>query len=91
MNSVVPLGMCATGMISPLFLIPFYASQAKYIQSVFEFKQNGGSATSAKKLKRKSYTPFLVLLGGFVSTTVYKRYQKRRQMEKENAELNVVV
>lgn len=91
MNSIVPMGMCATGMISPLFLVPFYAYQVKYIQSVFEFKNNKGSAASAKNLKRKSYSPFLILLGGFVGTTVYKRYQKRRQMEKENAELNLAV
>jgi protoheme IX farnesyltransferase len=30
-NTVVPVGMYTTGMISPVFLAPFYLYQAKYL------------------------------------------------------------
>ena len=71
--------MCKVGMISPLFLIPFYGYQAKVFQSVWEFRNNEGSSQSAKKLKKASYMPFLILLVGFISTTAYNRKQKRKE------------
>jgi hypothetical protein len=66
--------MFKVGMISPLFLIPFYAYQIKYVKAVWEFKQNEGTPQSAKKLKKTSYMPFVILLLGFVGSTTYKRY-----------------
>jgi heme O synthase-like polyprenyltransferase len=44
LNSVVPLAMCSTGMLSAWFLPIFYFYQAKYIQSVVQFKNNKGDA-----------------------------------------------
>ncbi len=82
-NSLLPLLMLQTGMINPLFLGPFYYYQAKSIKSVFEFKNNEANANSAKKLKRASYMPFIILLCGFTATTTYNRYQKRSQKKKE--------
>jgi hypothetical protein len=75
--------MMNAGMINPLFLAPFYAYQAKYIKAVWEFKTNEGSINSSKKLKRTAYTPFILLLAGFMISTGYNRHQKR----KENKEL----
>ena len=75
--------MLYTGMINPLFLVPFYFYQAEYIKSVKEFKENEASVNSSKKLKKKSYMPFMVLLAGFMLSTAYKRHQKR----KENLEI----
>lgn len=82
-NSIVPLGMLYTGMINPVFLAPFYYYQAQYIKSVQDFKENEASVNSAKKLKRKAYAPFIVLLAGFMLSTAFNRHQKR----KENQEL----
>jgi hypothetical protein len=65
--------MYTTGMISPLFLAPFYAYQLKYIKAVWEFKTNEASVQSAKKLKRSAYMPFIVLLLGFMASTAYNR------------------
>lgn len=42
-NTIVPLGFYTTGMISPLFLVPFYAYQMKYLKSVLDFKSKEGS------------------------------------------------
>ncbi len=70
-------------MINPLFLAPFYFYQAKYMQAVWDFRENEASVNSAKKLKKKAYMPFMVLLAGFMLSTAYNRHQKR----KENAEL----
>lgn len=42
-NTLVPLGMLSYGMINPLFLIPFYTYQAKYLRAVYEFKTNEAS------------------------------------------------
>jgi hypothetical protein len=70
-------------MISSVFLAPFYYYQAKNMKAVFDFKDNGGSSQSAKKLKRSSYMPFLTLLMGFLATTAYNRHKKRQ----ENKEL----
>ncbi len=75
--------MFYTGMINPLFLAPFYFYQAKYMQAVWEFRANEASVNSAKKLKKKAYMPFMVLLAGFMVSTAYNRHHKR----KENAEL----
>ena len=72
-NSLVPLGMYTYGMINPLFLIPFYAYQMKYLKAVSEFKTNGASVQSAKKLKKSAYMPFIVLLLGFMASTAYNR------------------
>jgi hypothetical protein len=82
-NSLGPVGMLYTGMISPLFLAPFYFYQAKYMQSVWDFKQNEASVNSSKKLKKSSYMPFMVLLAGFMLSTAYNRSVKR----KENVEI----
>jgi hypothetical protein len=46
----------------------------KYFSSVWEFKLNEGTPQSAKKLKKASYMPFIILLLGFVGTTTYKRF-----------------
>lgn len=79
-NTLVPLGFYSTGMISPIFLAPFFYYQAQYLRSVMEFKTQEGSVNSAKKLKRTAYAPFIVLLMGFMSSTAYNRYQKRRSI-----------
>jgi len=71
--------MLSTGMISPVFLAPFYFYQAQYIQAVWEFRTNEASPNSAKKLKRKAYMPFIVLLAGFMISTAYNRHQKRKE------------
>ena len=78
-NSVVPIGMLYTGMISPLFLAPFYFYQSKYIQAVWDFRVNEANVQSAKKLKKQSYMPFLVLLAGFMLSTAYNRHNKRKE------------
>eukprot|EP00347_Sterkiella_histriomuscorum_P010315 403376775 len=78
-NTVVPLGFYTTGMISPLFLAPFYFYQMKYLKSVFDFRQSEATPQSAKKLKKTAYAPFVLLLLGFMATTGYKRYQKRQE------------
>lgn len=78
--------MLYTGMINPLFLAPFYFYQVKYMQAVWEFRVNEANVNSSKKLKKKSYMPFMVLLAGFMVSTAFNRYQKR----KENAELLTV-
>lgn len=77
-NSLVPLGMLYTGMINPVFLAPFYYYQSEYIKAVFNFKAEEASVNSAKKLKKKAYMPFVVLLAGFMVSTAYNRHQKRR-------------
>ena len=77
-NSLVPLGMVYTGMINPVFLAPFYYYQAEYVKAVFNFKQDEASVNSAKKLKKKAYMPFVVLLLGFMVSTGYNRHQKRK-------------
>ena len=79
-NTIVPLGMYSYGMINPLFLIPFYAYQTKYLKAVFEFKTNEASVQSAKKLKKSAYMPFIVLLFGFMATTAYERQKKAKEM-----------
>lgn len=76
MNSVVPLGMYATGILNPVFLAPFYFYQMKYLKAVYEFKTNEASVNSAKKLKRTAYMPFIVLLAGFMGTTAFNRFKK---------------
>lgn len=73
-NTIVPLGMLYTGMINPVFLAPFYFYQSQYIKAVFEFRDNEASVQSAKKLKRKAYMPFIVLLTGFMISTGYNRH-----------------
>lgn len=50
----------------------------KYLRAVYEFKLNEASIQSAKKLKKSAYMPFVVLLVGFMASTSYDRYQKRR-------------
>lgn len=82
-NSLVPMAMLYTGMLNPLFIAPFYFYQAQYIRSVLEFKENKASVQSAKKLKKKAYMPFIVLLAGFMISTAVERHRKR----KENKEL----
>jgi hypothetical protein len=79
--------MYATSMLNPAFLLPFYYYQFHYIKAVMEFKESKGNVASAKKLKRKSYSPFLILLMGFTATSVYNRHKKRQQMQ---AELNLL-
>ena len=63
--------MASIGMISPYVLAPFMFYQAIYLNSVWKFREGEGSPSSAKMLKRKSYMPFLVLLGGFMISTAY--------------------
>jgi hypothetical protein len=79
-NTLVPLGMLSYGMISPVFLAPFYVYQLKYLKAVYEFKTNEASVNSAKKLKRSAYMPFIVLLCGFMASTMYNRHKKRQEL-----------
>jgi heme O synthase-like polyprenyltransferase len=79
-NSLVPLGMVWTGMINPLFMAPFYYYQAQYIKAVHEFKTQEATVQAAKKLKKKAYMPFMVLLAGFMVSTAYNRREKRKQI-----------
>lgn len=74
--------MLYTGILSPVFLAPFYYYQAKYIKAVQEFSKNEGNTQSAKKLKKTAYTPFIVLLLGFMMTTGYNRHAKRKENSK---------
>ena len=85
-NSLLPLAMLQAGMLNPLILGPFYYYQAKSIKSVFEFKSNEANANSAKKLKRASYMPFIILLCGFTATTAYNRYKQRNEKEAKSVE-----
>jgi hypothetical protein len=48
---------------------------------VVNFKKEEASVNTAKKLKRTAYMPFIVLLGGFMLSTAYKRAQKRKENE----------
>jgi protoheme IX farnesyltransferase len=80
-NSLLPLGMLSTGMISPVFLAPFYYYQVQYVQAVKEFKEQGASVQSAKKLKKKAYMPFIVLLAGFMLSTAHSRHKKRKETQ----------
>ena len=73
-NSLVPMGMLITGMINPVFLAPFYYYQAEYIKAVMNFRAEEASVNSAKKLKKKAYMPFVVLLAGFMVSTGYNRH-----------------
>ncbi len=79
LNSFLPLLMTSTGMLHPVLLAPFYYYQYLSIKSVFDFKAQAASPQSAKKLKRTSYMPFLILLAGFTTTTAYKRFMKRKK------------
>jgi hypothetical protein len=73
--------MCSTGMLHAGFLPIFYFYQTKYFQAVLQFKNSKADAQSAKGLKKASYAPFLILLGGFMATTVYTRIIKRSELK----------
>lgn len=68
------MAMLFTGMINPVFLAPFYYYQAEYIKAVMNFKTEEASVNSAKKLKKKAYLPFVVLLAGFILSTGFNRH-----------------
>ena len=48
------------------------------MQSVYQFRSEQATPQAAKKLKKKAYAPFVVLLTGFMLTTAYRRQQKRK-------------
>ena len=82
-NTAVPCAMAHLGMINPYFLVPFFATQARSINAIVSFKFEKASIPSAKHLKRTQYPPFMILLVGFVATTAYKRFEKRRDKDNE--------
>jgi len=71
--------MTISGYLNPLVLVPFLVAQYKAFDATFKFKQDKASAKSAKNLKSASYPPFMILLVGFVATTGFKRYKRRRE------------
>ena len=80
-NTAIPVLMTLGGYLSPLVLVPFMASQYKAFDATFKFKSEKASAKSAKALKSASYPPFMILLVGFVATTAFKRYNRRRERD----------
>lgn len=84
--------MCYTGMIHPLFMAPFMYYQADYMRSVLQFRTDKASVQAAKRLKKKAYMPFVVLLTGFMLSTAFNRHQKRKEnaAEKEAITSEVV-
>ena len=73
--------MAYTGIIHPVVLIPFLAAQTKALQAVVQFKRDKASTSSAKHVKKTQYAPFTILLIGFLGTTAYKRFEKRREKD----------
>jgi hypothetical protein len=45
------------------------------------FKSERASKQASKNLKTASYPPFLVLLVGFIGTTGYNKFVKRREQD----------
>ena len=58
-------------------------TQVNALRAVFRFKNEKGSAAAAKNLKRASYPPFMVLLIGFVGTTAYSKFNRRRESDEK--------
>lgn len=80
-NTAIPVAMAWHGLIHPVFLAPFMATQVNAFRSVHRFYKEQGSAPAAKYLKRSSYPPFLVLLVGFIATTAATKFHKRREQD----------
>ena len=80
-NTAIPCMMAAHGLVHPMFLAPFLATQLNAFHSVYRFWRDKANAAAAKNLKRASYPPFMVLLVGFVATTAYNKFNKRRESD----------
>lgn len=77
-NTTIPFIMTASGYLNGWVLIPFMVSQYKAFQATAQFKSQKANAKSAKALKSASYPPFMILLVGFLATTGFNRYKRRR-------------
>jgi len=82
-NTAIPVVMAVQGSLNPVFVAPFLLAQVNALRAVFRFKNEKGSAASAKNLKRASYPPFMVLLIGFVGTTAYSKFNRRRDSDEK--------
>ena len=82
-NTAIPVVMAVQGSLNPVFVAPFLLSQANALRAVYRFKNEKGSAAAAKNLKRASYPPFMVLLIGFVGTTAYTKFNRRRDSDEQ--------
>ena len=84
-NTLIPVAMAvpSVALIHPGVLAPFMIFQAKSFMALRQFYKEEGSKKSAKAVKRAAYAPFMVLLLGFSGTTMWKRYEKRREMDAE--------
>mmetsp|Transcript_7659 Transcript_7659/g.10844 ORF Transcript_7659/g.10844 Transcript_7659/m.10844 type:complete len:112 (-) Transcript_7659:84-419(-) len=79
--------MSAQGLVHPIFLAPFLATQVNAFRAVHKFYKEKASVSSAKNLKRASYPPFMVLLIGFMATTAWQKFIKRRDQDQQEWEL----
>ena len=77
-NTIIPCIMAAQGLMHPIFIVPFLATQVGAVRSVYTFHREKASPSAAKNLKRASYPPFMVLLIGFIATTAWDKFNKRR-------------
>lgn len=77
-NTMVPVGMAAYGVLHPMFLAPFMFYQVKAFQATFKFREEKADKKSSKNLKSASYPPFMILLVGFIATTGFNRFSRRR-------------
>ena len=77
-NTFIPVAMSAYGLVHPGFIGLFMVSQINAFRAVHTFHKEKASAASAKNLKRASYPPFMVLLVGFIATTAFSKFNKRR-------------
>ena len=75
------MAMPSVAIIDPLVLLPFAYYQMRSFQALNQFKKEKASPQSAKQVKKSAYMPFVVLLGGFVGTTIYNRYNTRRERD----------
>ena len=82
-NTLIPCAMSAYGLMHPVFLVPFLGTQVSAFQAVQNFSKEKASPSAAKRLKRASYPPFMVLLIGFTATTAWTKFNKRREQDSE--------
>lgn len=80
-NTIIPCMMSGAGMLHPVFLAPFMLTQVSAFKAVHTFNKEKASPSAAKNLKRASYPPFMVLLVGFIGTTAWNKYNKRRDQD----------
>ena len=82
-NTVIPCMMSAQGLVHPVFLLPFMATQINAFRALHTFSKEKASPSAAKNLKKATYPPFMVLLIGFIATTTVTKFNKRRQQDNQ--------